>query len=76
MARVRIPNDAESVCIADFCGTHRGFSVGFWADYYPEYGITRFGGDWGDVPDMPSTRAPSGEKVEAWVKRHLGDPYA
>lgn len=75
MARVRIRPDAESVCVKDFCGyTHPGhFPVSFWADYYPEYGITRFGGDWRELPDMPSKRQPSDAKIKAWLKRH-GDP--
>ena len=62
----------EGICIVDFNGysmpSH--LPTSFWADYFPEYGITRFGGDWRHVPDMRSNKEPSERKVEAWVRRH------
>lgn len=61
---------SNSVCIVDFNGysSPGHFPTAFWADW--ENGITTFGGDWSDVPDMPSVTEPSPEQCELWVEIH------
>lgn len=66
---VKIPRDAESVCIVDWNGRYKpsNFPGAYWADYFPDYGVTTFGGDWSDVPDRPSKREPTEKQIYAWV---------
>lgn len=62
-----------AVCIEDFCGTAcRGIPCSFWADYLPWLQVVRFGGDWADVPDMPSEEEPTSEVVNKWAESHGG----
>jgi hypothetical protein len=62
--------DEPSVCVEDFSGyTNPGhFPTTFSADYFPRLGITRFSGEWQDVPDMPSDHEPTEKEVHDWVK--------
>lgn len=73
-----IPQDAASVCVEDFCGYSQPghFPTQFWADYFPQLGFTRFGGDHWNVPDMPCTCEPSEEEIKAWTIRHLAQEAA
>lgn len=61
---VRICNDENCICVYDFAGNYR--YPGFWADYYVDEKITRFGGAWADVPDMPSETVPDEDAVYDW----------
>lgn len=57
-----------SICIEDFCGNY--MQPGFWADYNPDTGITEFGGDWRNVPDMHTSMAPKDTDCHEWAKAH------
>ena len=57
-----------SVCIIDFAGNNR--QPGCWCDYYPENGVTTFGGFWCEVPDLITKRQPSEQKCEAHAKKY------
>ena len=72
LIKVEIPKGTPSVCIEDFCGyTHEGhFPVSFWADYVPSLKITRFDGEWWNVPDMPSESEPTELDVNKWARIH------
>ena len=61
------------VCIQDFCGSARGIPCTYWADYFPWLKVTGFGGDWRDVPDMPSEEEPTEEAVGEWARSHGGN---
>ena len=65
----------ESICIVDFNGyIHPGhFPTSFWADWWVADKVVTFGGDWCDVPDMPSEMEPTEAEVEAWAEKHLAD---
>ena len=59
---------AESVCIEDFNGSYHGMPIAFWADWAD--GVVTFGGDWADVPDMPSAVQPTAEECGDWAVKH------
>ncbi|HMN11193.1 MAG TPA: hypothetical protein PKD55_02565 [Bellilinea sp.] len=63
-----------SICVEDFCGTQHGTSIstGFWADWFEEDQMTRFGGHWSHVPPMPSQTCPTSEQVHEWADRYGG----
>lgn len=65
--------DKPSVCIVDFCGRNSAdhSHISFWADWYPDEKIVRFGGAWWGIPDMPwkAKRAPSDKTVTAWANK-------
>jgi len=62
----------ESICIEDFCGRCDGFPCSFWADWWVDDKVVTFGGEWGDVPDMPSETEPTNEAVNNWARAHGG----
>ncbi len=64
---------AESVCVYDWNGHYMpgGFPGSHWADYWYAKGVTTFGGDWVDVPNMYTDAPPSTEQVEAWAEKHI-----
>lgn len=58
------------VCIEDFNGTAEyGYPVAYWADW--NGAVVTFGGDWGDVPNMPAKTQPTVEQVHAWADAHI-----
>lgn len=70
-----LPRDGvdDWVCVEDFCGRcdrapalteQRGNWCAWWS---PSRAVTKFGGDWIGVPDMPSKTQPSEEAVEFWA---------
>lgn len=69
----------DSICVADFCGSYSvaGFSIypfQYWADWFPDEDerVTRFGGRWSHVPDMPGSHQPTEPELDAWAKQHGG----
>jgi hypothetical protein len=69
--------EPKSVCVEDFCGyTALGhFPISFWADYYPAERVTRFGGDWCDVPDLHGDQ-PTAEQCNEWAVKHGWKVYS
>lgn len=63
----------DGICIEDFCGYAEPghFFTQFWADYFPQERVTRFGGDWREVPDLPSQRKPTVNAVHKWAKENI-----
>jgi hypothetical protein len=56
-----------SICVFDFNGYTAGpghFPVAMWADYFPNEGVVKFGGDWEDIPDWHVSEEPTEEEVE------------
>ena len=63
----------ESICIVDFNGhDEHWLPTAFWADWFIEEKEVTFGGEWCDIPDMPSNVEPSEDDVYNWVNRHSG----
>jgi hypothetical protein len=62
---------ADPICIEDMCGRYSdGCPAQYWADWYGWKVV--FGGDWMEVPDMPTPDGTVCEpQVRAWVDRHL-----
>jgi hypothetical protein len=60
----------KDVCIVDFNGYSQPghFPVSFWADWDGSKVV--FGGDWQEIPDMPTDKEPTEDEVHAWVKEH------
>ena len=65
----------KSVCIEDFNGKCCGFPTAFWADYWPDDNMVCFGGEWCDIPDMPTDSEPTPRDVNKWAKDHGADIY-
>ena len=64
----------DYICVEDFCGTAcHGIPCQYWADYCLQDHLTRFGGDWINVPDMPCDVQPTTEAVNQWAKEHGGN---
>ena len=61
-----------SVCIVDFCGSCAGLPCSFWADWWTDAKVVTFGGDWYEVPDMPSAEEPTQEAVSEWAHANGG----
>lgn len=53
------------ICVFDLCGNVYQFAK--YADYYPDKGVTIFGGEWEDVPALLSDHAPTESEIYAWV---------
>lgn len=68
-------DDADSVCITDFCGRHRpsGLPTSFWADWDRKTGLVTFGGEWSDVPPMKSAKEPTKATVYRHAWKHGSD---
>jgi len=66
---------SNSICVEDFCGytSPSHFPLNFWADWYPDTGLTKFGGDWQGIPDMYTKECPTSEQVNQWAKEHNGN---
>ena len=63
----------ESVCIVDFCGTYNHTrKCSFWANWWIAAKVVTFGGEWGEVPDMPSGTEPTPKAVNKWAHTHGG----
>lgn len=62
----------ESVCVVDLCGRYGNEPANLWADYFPALGVVKFGGMWGDVPDMPCREEPTEDAVSEWVFKNPG----
>ena len=63
----------NSICIEDFCGfASNHIPCQFWADYFPDEKLVKFGGDWEGVSDMFSQEIPNDQTVWDWVKIHNG----
>ena len=62
----------RDICIEDFCGytTPSHFPVAFWCDWIAAEQVVRFGGDWGEVPDMPAPVLPTRQEINAWFASH------
>ena len=65
------------ICVYDFSGyTEQGhFPLDCWADYEPDQRTTIFGGDWHDIPPMPSGDIPDEDAVNNWVVEHTKEEY-
>ena len=62
---------SDSICVMDFCGRMGALrQVNMWADYFISEKLTRFGGAYWEVPDMPSDKVPTDGELEAWIKDH------
>ena len=60
----------EDICIEDMCGRYSdGYPANYWADWD---GVkVTFGGDWREVPDMPTPGGTVNEdQVQAWLEQH------
>jgi len=66
-----IHNDENCICVYDFAGNN--FQSGCWADYYVDLKETIFGGDWYNIPDMPSETIPDENSLVEWVRKHGGE---
>jgi hypothetical protein len=64
---------STSICIVDWNGRYKpsGFPGTFWADYWPNEKVVTFGGDWSDVPDMPSAVEPTEQEIWNWIETHI-----
>jgi len=63
----------DSVCIVDFRGNYNHMpGCSFWADWWIATKVVTFGGEWMDVPDMPSDTEPTQEAVNEWAHAHGG----
>lgn len=64
---------SQAVCVQNFHGTSLpgSWPVAYWADWCPVDGRVYFGGDWHEVPAMPSPEMPSEEEWGQWVEDHI-----
>lgn len=53
-------------------GSGRIYPCNHWADWYPDEGLTHFGGYWRHVPPMPSSSEPDEDTVDAWASKYGG----
>ena len=55
----------ETICLVDWCGNWN--HAGYCADYNPNTGITVFGLEWHNVPDLKTEEEPTPEEVTEYA---------
>ena len=73
LSRHEESEEMTSVCIEDFCGRCSGLPTSYWADW--DGTAVGFGGEWQDIPDMPTDIEPTPNEVNQWAKDHGADIY-